>query len=120
MRARDATDALNAGVRSAGPRELGREPRRPGLHGVVHAEGADPGALRPGQVHLGTGRVEDVDEPGRFPALAAERDDVLDLDLDRVTNLQTVVAVLAGELDLSAFGAQVLSQQGTEGLHRPA
>src|SRR5262245_40637475 len=76
-------------------RRLSRCPREfrgrdAGLPLVLDAECADLRALRLGGVELRSGRVEDADEPHRLAGLDAEGDDVLDLEVDRLADLDAV------------------------------
>src|SRR4051794_24867178 len=68
----------------------GERSREPCLALVLDPEGVDLRALRLGGGQLRASRVEDADDPHRFAGLDAERDDVLDLEVDGVADLDAV------------------------------
>src|SRR5215207_693088 len=113
IRPRRARAALNAGPRpvprssraggeataltSGRPRE-GRV-REAGLALVFDPEGADARARRLGDRQFGAGGMEDAAHPRRLARLDAERDDVLDLEVDRVADLDAVPQAVLADLD---------------------
>src|SRR5512132_1110573 len=74
--------------RSGGPGELGV--RQPGFPLVLDAKRVDLRPLRLGDGQIGSHRVEHLLEPDRPAGLNPERDDVLDLEVDRVADLHAV------------------------------
>src|SRR5262245_53623855 len=52
--------------------------------------------------------------------LHAERDDVLDLEVDRVTHLDAVAQAFLADLDRGALHTEVLADEWSEGFHRTA
>src|SRR4051794_30102938 len=78
----------NASWRSGGPGELRR--RDPRLPVVLDAEGADLRALGLGGVELRRCGMGNADEAHRFAGLDAEGNDVLDLEVDRIPDLDAV------------------------------
>ena len=69
---------------------------------------------------LGPGRVEDAGQLRRLAGLDAERHDVLDLEVDRVADLDRVRQAVLAHLDRRALDAEVLADQRAERLHRAA
>src|SRR5262245_64075835 len=102
---------------SRGPGEVRLREARPAL--VRDPEGVDPRARRPRHRELGAGRMENAREPGRLARLDAERDDVLDLEVDRVPDLHAVAQPLLVDVDRGARHAEVLGHERPERLHRP-
>src|SRR6478735_2527900 len=75
-------------MRSGGPREVRR--REAGLPLVLDAERADPRPLRLGHRQVRTRGVEHAGELHRLTGLHAERHDVLDLEVDGITDPDAV------------------------------
>src|SRR5215207_2467657 len=87
---------------------------------VVDAEGVDARARRLGDGQLGCDWMEDPGHTGRLSRFHAERHDVLDLEVDVVTDLDAVTETLLANLDRGALHAQALRHERTERRHRPA
>src|SRR6185312_7524965 len=64
-------------------------------------------------------RMEDADDARRLARRDAERDDVLDLEVDRVADPDAVAQPVLPHLDRRALHAEVLSDERPERLHRP-
>src|SRR6185437_29241 len=107
-----------AALTSGGPGEL-----RPGegrLALVLDAEGIDARAGRLRDRQLGPGGMEDPDEPCRLSRLDAERHDVLDLEVDRVPDLDAVAETVLLDVDRGTLDSEALADERTERLHRAA
>src|SRR4029078_11806017 len=81
---RGARSCAEAIKRSGGPRELGGRKRRLPL--VLDAKSTDPRPRRRGGGQSRRNRVEHAVEAHRLPGLDPERNDVLDLEVDRVSD----------------------------------
>src|SRR4051812_19548064 len=101
---------------SRGPGELRR--RQPGLPLVPDAERVDPRPLRLGHGQVRPGRVEHAVEADRGPVLLAERNDVLDLEVDDVADPDAVQQPVVAHLDRGTFDADDLPHEGGEPGHR--
>src|SRR5262245_25947874 len=82
---------------SGGPGELGR--REPGLALVLDPERVDPGALRLGNREIRRDRMARALDQHRFTRRDAERDNVLDLEVDRFADSDTVPQAVVDDLD---------------------
>src|SRR4051794_35373776 len=101
-----------AAVTSGRPREVGgREPR---LALVLDPERADARARRVRDRQLGPGGMEDAREPRRLARLAPERHDVLDLEVDRLPDLDAVAQAVLVPLDRRALAPEVLADEPAE------
>src|SRR5919106_3642307 len=134
IRPRRARAAANAGPRPVPPSSrAGREAtaltsgrpregrvREAGLALVLDAEGTDARARRLGDRQLGAGRMEDAGQTRRLARLDAERDNVLDLEVDRVADPDAVPEAVLADLDRRALDAEVLAHERREARHRPA
>src|SRR5262245_57882785 len=89
---------------SGGPGELGR--REPGLALVLDPEGVDPRALRFGNREIGRDRMARALDPHRLACRDAERDDVLDLEVDRVADADAVPEAFVDDLDRCPLDAE--------------
>src|SRR5215210_5216506 len=94
--------------------------REAGLALVLDPEGVDARARRMGDRQLGAGRVEDAREPRRLARLDAERHDVLDLEVDGVSDPHAVRQALLAYLDRRPLHAQALADERPQGGHRAA
>src|SRR5438874_4590459 len=94
--------------------------RHAGLALVLDAEGADLRALRLRHGEVGRDRMEHAVELDGVAVLDAERDDVLDLEVDRVPDAHTVADAVVVDLDRGALDAEHLADQRREARHRPA
>src|SRR5262245_49861478 len=103
---------------SRGPREL--RGRHGGVALELDPERVDARARRLGDRQLGPGRVEDPGEPRGLAGLDAERNDVLDLEVDRVADRDAVPQPLLANLDRRPLDAEVLPDEGPERRHRSA
>src|SRR5262249_26235974 len=103
---------------SGGPGELRR--RDPGLALVPDTEGIDARALRLRRVELRGDRMEHADEPDGLARLDSERDDVLDLEVDRVPDADAVAQALLADLDRRALDAEDLADERDDRRHGPA
>src|SRR4051812_5722216 len=103
---------------SGGPSELGcRDPRLPF---VLDPEGADLRTLGLGGVELRRSGMEYADEPDWFTRFDAEGNDVLDLEIDCVSDLDAVAQPFLHQLERGPLHPEHLSDQGCERLHRSA
>src|SRR3954471_2696328 len=102
---------------SGGPGEV--RVRHAGLALVLDAEGADLRALRLRHGEVGRDRVEHAVELHGVAVLDAERDDVLDLEVDRVVDAHAVAHAVVVDLDRGALDAEHLADQRRETRHRP-
>src|SRR6516225_9863945 len=84
-------------TRLGGPGEL--RLREAVLAFVLDAEGVDPRALRLCDDELRPKRVVHADEPHRLAGLHAEGHDVLDLEVDRIADLDAVPQSVLLHLD---------------------
>src|SRR3954451_19145012 len=107
-----------AALTSGGPGEVRRGERRLAL--VLDPERADAGARGARDRQLRAGRVEDAGELRGLARGRAERDDVLDLEVDRVADPHAVAQAVLPDLDRRALYAEVLADQRAQRLHRPA
>ena len=64
--------------------------------------------------------MEDAGEPRGLARGRAERDDVLDLEVDRVADPHAVAQAVLRDLDRRALHAEVLADQRAQRLHRAA
>src|SRR5215216_4722202 len=103
--------------RSGGPRELRGQT---GLPLVLDAEGADLRACRLGRRQLGGDWVEDALEVNRDAGFDAEGDDVLDLEVDRAANADTVMKAFLNDLDRCTLDPQHLADEWSQRRHRAA
>src|SRR5690348_10712125 len=94
---------------SGSPGELRAREGRLGL--VRNAEGVDARARRVRNRQLAARRMEDPRELRRLTALDAERDDVLDLEVDRVADPDRMRQAVLANLDRRALRAEVLADQ---------
>jgi hypothetical protein len=99
-RARSCAEAIK---RSDGPGELGG--RQPRLPLVRDAEGVDARPLCLGHREVRRNRVEHPVEAHRLPGLDAERDDVLDLEVDRAPDPDAVTEAVFFDLDSRTLDA---------------
>src|SRR5690349_1029835 len=94
---------------SGRPGELGcRDPRLPL---VLDPEGVDLRARGLRGVELRGGRVEHADETNGLARLDAERDDVLDLEVDGVADLEAMSQAFLHHLEWRPLDAQHLADQ---------
>src|SRR5262245_20544761 len=112
---RACTGALTV---SGGPGELGR--REAGLALVLDAEGVDARPLRLGHGEVRSGGMEHPVEPHRLTGFDSERDDVLDFELDRVSDKDGVAQAVVVDVDCGSFDPEHLAHQGSKSAHRPA
>src|SRR5262245_27920006 len=118
-----ASAALSAGSSAAAitslgrPGELGREPRLPF---VLDSERADARALRFRRGELRADRMEDADELCGLARLDPERDDVLDLEVDRVADANAVREAILDDLERRPLDTENLADQRRQPCHRPA
>src|SRR6266550_2748787 len=103
---------------SGGPGEV--RVRHAGLALVLDAEGADLRTLRLCHGEVGRDRMEHAVELDGVTVLDAERDDVLDLEVDRVADADAVADAVVIDLDRGALDAEHLADQRRETRHRPA
>src|SRR3954451_17039863 len=103
---------------SGGPGEVGV--RHAGLALVLDAEGAYLRALRLRHGQVRRNRMEYAVELHGVAVLDAERDDVLDLEVDRVVDAHAVVHAVVVDLDRGALDAEHLADQRREARHRSA
>src|SRR3954453_22515154 len=103
---------------SGGPGEV--RVRHAGLALVLDAEGADLRALRLRHGEVGRDRMEHAVEFDSVTVLDAERDDVLDLEVDRVADADAVPDAVVIDLDRGALHAEHLAYQRREAGHRAA
>src|SRR4051812_9316889 len=131
IRPRRARVAASAGARprwsrwsrakvltSRRPREARVRERRPAL--VLDAERVDARPHRPRDRQLRAGRMEDPRQPRGLARLDPERDDVLDLEVDRVADRHAVAQPVLVDLDRHALDAEALADERNEPCHRPA
>src|SRR3954447_18767786 len=103
---------------SGGPGEL--RVRHAGFALVLDAVGADLRALRLRHGEVGRDRMEHAVELHGVAVLDAERDDVLDLEVDRVVDSHAVADAVVVDLDRGTLDAEHLADQRREARHRPA
>src|SRR4051794_7162621 len=103
---------------SGGPRERGA--RQAGLALVLDTERVDPGAPRLGHRQVRPCRMEHAVEPNRPTGLDPEGDDVLDLELDRVSDADAVSQPIVVDLDGRPLDPDDLTHEGSERGHRAA
>src|SRR5438876_2957040 len=111
-------DEAAASTGSGGPGEV--RVRKARLALVLDAEGADLRAPCLRHRHVGCDRVEDAVERDRMVVLDAERDDVLDLEIDRVVDAYAVADAVVVDLDRGALDAEHLADEWRDARHRPA
>src|SRR4051812_16734329 len=87
---------------------------------VLDAEGVDLRTLRLGHRQVRPGRVEHPVELDRLAVLLAERDDVLDLEVDRVTDSDAVPQSVVDDLDRGSLDTEHLADQWSHSCHRSA
>src|SRR4051812_36914912 len=87
---------------------------------VGDPERADAGPLGLGHREVGAHRVEHALEAHRLARLHAERDDVLDLEVDRVADADAVLQAVVAEGDRGALHAEHLADERGQGAHRTA
>src|SRR3954470_20693025 len=93
-------DAADGAVASTGLRRPGEvRVRHAGLALVLDAVGADLRALRLRHGEVGCDRMEHAVELHGVAVLDAERDDVLDLEVDRLVDSHAVVHAVVVDLD---------------------
>src|SRR4051812_7149363 len=92
----------------------------PGLALIFDAEAVDGRAGRLGHGEVRAGRVEHAVEANRLTRLDAERDDVLDLEVDVVSDPDAVAEPVVADFDRCALDAQHLSHERSEPCHRAA
>src|SRR5512144_339474 len=102
---------------SSSPGELGRHPRLPL---VFDAERVDAGPLRLRGGELGSDGMGHAGDPDGLPRLAAEGHDVLDLEVDLVTDADAVVEAVLDYLDGRLLDAEHLAHERREPRHRAA
>src|SRR4051812_41125961 len=102
--------------RSRRPGELGRRQARLAL--VADPERVDPRPPRLADHELGPGRVEHPLQAHRLAGLDSERDDVLDLEVDRVADLDAVPDAVVDDLDRRPLDAEELADEWREAAHR--
>src|SRR4051794_6646305 len=85
---------------------------------IGDAERVDPRALRLGHRQVRPDRVEHAVEAHRFTGLHAERDDVLDVEGDRLTDADAVPQPVVADLDRGSLDAEDLTHKGSESAHR--
>src|ERR671918_1032162 len=112
---RSCADAITTSGR---PGEVRLREARPAL--VLDPEGVDVRALRLRRRELRGDRMEYADEPHRLARLDAEWDDVLDLEVDRIADLDAVAQAVVHDLDRRALGAEHLPDERDDRLHRAA
>src|SRR3954466_15279794 len=100
------------------PGEVGR--RQPGLALVLDAEPADPRALRLGHRQVGADRVEHAVELDGLAVLLAERDDVVNLEVDGVADADVVGRAVDVEPDRDPLDADPLADERRQARHRAA
>src|SRR3954447_18631697 len=105
-------------IGSGSPGELGGG--KPGLALVPDAERIDPGTPRLGHRQVRPGRVEHAVEPDRPAVLLPERHDVLDLELDHVSDADAVKQPVGAELDGRPLDPDELAHEGCQHGHRAA
>src|SRR4051794_12673829 len=111
--------ARSAAITGSGsPGELRRRDARPAL--VLDPERVDVRPRRLGRIEFGRRRVEDPHEPDGLPGLDAERHDVLDLEVDRVTDADAMEKSVLDDLDRGPLDAEHLTDQRNDPLHRTA
>src|SRR3954447_15659473 len=110
--------AVAAITRSGGPGELGLRQARLPL--VLDPEGADARPLRLGHREIGADRMEHALEPHRLARLDAERDDVLDLEVDPVPDADAVPHAVVLHDNRHALHAEQLADERCEPGHRAA
>src|SRR2546428_11985170 len=93
--------------------------RHAGLALVLDAEGADLRTLRLCHGEVGRDRMEHAVEFDGVTVLDAERDDVLDLEVDRVADADAVADAVVIDLDRGALDAEHLADQRRGTRHRP-
>ena len=71
-------------------------------------------------VELRAGGMEHADEPHRLARLDAERDDVLDLEVDPVADADAVAKAVVDDLDRGLLDAEHLADERDEARHRAA
>src|SRR3954463_16470513 len=103
---------------SGGPGEV--RVRHAGFALVLDAVGADLRALRLRHGEVGRDRMEHAVELHGVAVLDAERDDVLDLEVDRASDSHAVVHAAVVDLERGALDAELPADQGRETAHRPA
>src|SRR3954452_5079296 len=105
-------------MRSGGPGELGLRQTR--LAFVGDAEGVDPRPFRLRHREVGPDRVEHAVEPDRLPGLDPERHDVLDLEVDGVTDLHAVPQAVVVHLYRRPLDPEDLAHERRQRAHRSA
>src|SRR6185312_4048346 len=122
--------AENAGPRSPPPRPrftagaimLSRRPgelgcREPGLAFVLDAERVDSRALCFGHGEVRPHRMEHSIESDRLTGIHPKRNDVLDLELDRVADTDAVKEPVVADLDGGALDTEHLTHQRSQRGH---
>src|SRR4051812_43968528 len=103
---------------SCRPGEIGR--RESGLGFVLDAERVDARALGFGHREVGPDGMEHAVESNRLTGLDAERHDVLDLELDDITDVHAVLEPVVAHVDRGTLDTEHLADQGGQGRHRPS
>src|SRR6266508_2351863 len=103
--------------RSGGPGELGR--RKACFSLVLDAEGVDPRASRLSDGEVRRDRVEHAGETHRLSGLDAERDDVLYLEVDGISDAHTVTNSVIANVESCPLDAEHLSDERREAGHWP-
>src|SRR5438445_3713818 len=75
---------------------------------------------RPGDRQLRTGRMEDLGQDGGIARFGAERDDVLDRELDRIADRDRMRAALLAHRDRRPLDPEGLADERPDSFHRTA
>src|SRR3954447_20642984 len=94
--------------------------RKPCLALVLDAERIDPGALRLRHREIRPDRVEHSVEPDRPAILGPKRNDVLDLEIDRVADADAVTQSIVLHIDPRALDPEHLPHEWSKPGHRAA
>src|SRR5215467_7387361 len=103
---------------SGGPGERGLG--EAGLALIGDAESVDPGPLRLSHRQVRSNRMEHTLEADRLTGFHPERDDVLDIELNRVTDPNAVPQTVVADLNRRPLDPQDLAYEGSKRAHGSA
>src|SRR2546429_8931 len=94
--------------------------REPGLALVLDAERVDVGAPRLCDRQVGANRVDHPVDPPGLAGAHTERDDVLDLEVDRVADAHAVTHAVVRDVDRCSLDPEPLADERREPRHGPS